>query len=85
MVHKIKAIILKCLLGSRRKKKNQNCHALIKISKSYFNPWMSNSGDVHTIKNIYIYFCDKWCEGGGLWWGRGTHGGGQDNRNGYME
>jgi hypothetical protein len=36
----------------KKKNLNQNCHALVKISKSYFNLWMSNKGDVHTIESI---------------------------------
>jgi hypothetical protein len=36
-----------------------NCHVSIKVSKTYFNPWMSNNGDVHTAKSIPLVFGDK--------------------------
>jgi hypothetical protein len=34
----------------KKKCLNQNCHASRKVSKYYFNPWMSNNEDVHTNK-----------------------------------
>jgi hypothetical protein len=51
------AIELRCLLDLEEEKYlNQNCHASVNVSKSYFNPWMSNNGDVHTIKSIPLVF-----------------------------
>ncbi len=35
---------------------NQNCHASVKVLESYFNPWMSSNGDVHTVENIPLVF-----------------------------
>jgi hypothetical protein len=58
VVHRIKAIELICSLGSWRRgifELKLPC-ASVKVLKSYFNPWMSNNEDVHTIESILLVF-----------------------------
>jgi hypothetical protein len=57
VVHKIKAIEFRCLLGSwRRRIFESKLSCIVKVSKSYFSPWMSSNGDVHTTKSIPLVF-----------------------------